>query len=102
MYATQMLRAGRTHDYEDSRSTYRLQQAYGILAAAGVEPVRTHSDTMAWDWATNRDRHVCDYRCKVTWPEWVTNDMLEAAYNLADAAQTARGAYNRRDIGRVA
>jgi hypothetical protein len=88
------LRSGWFTDPECSRETYRLQGAIRILALWGAEPTWTHSDCTRVEFG--RVKHACDYRCKVEWPEWVTNDVLQAAYTASSALQTARGIYNRR------
>jgi len=103
MYGSYMLRAGRTYDIEDSRTTDRLHAAYDVLKALGAEPTIVHGPQMGWDWATNRERHIeaCTLHgsgvagCTITWPAWVTDEMLDAAYGMANTFRTARGAYNR-------
>ena len=104
MYGAQMLRSGRTYDYEDSRATHRLHVAYEVLTTLDAEPTFTHGTRTWYDTATHRDRHQCalqgsGYRdCTITWPEWVTDELLNEAYNIADAFLTAQGAYNRRGM----
>jgi len=108
-YAVSMLRAGRTYDYEDSRATSRLHAAYAALKAIGVEPERTHSDKVGFSWERRGwlvpEHHsvVCGESagCKVTWPEWVTDEMLEAAYSLADNVLYEQGRYNRAAATRL-
>lgn len=93
-----LLSQNRTYDYEDSRTTYRLQSAMLILKGLGIEPSVNHANTRTFDWAVGREHHECDWRCVVAWPEWATPEMFDMAYRLADKAQTARGEHNRRGV----
>lgn len=96
-YGAHHLRNGYTFDPESLRETWRLATAYELLKTMGVEPVRTHSDAVRPDiWNHFVSRHECDYRCTTTWPEWVTDELLDQAYRLADMKHTAYGESNRR------
>lgn len=103
MYGSYMLRSGRTYDIECSLSTERLHRSYKVLEALGAAPVIVHGPQTAWDWATNRERHMdaCTINgtgkagCTVTWPEWVTDEMLDEAYSLTSTFRKAEGHYNR-------
>lgn len=90
-----LVRMGRTHDVECSRTTNRLQDARAILKTMGIEPRdMPHTDTCGIG-GGNHAICTCMASRSVVWPEWVTATMFDQAYALADAANTARGAYNR-------
>lgn len=77
--------------------TARLHMAFTILKAAGAESTRTHSDRTYVEYG--RERHMCDHHCTTAWPEWVTGEMFDQAFTLADTAIPARSTYNRRHFG---
>jgi hypothetical protein len=93
------MRQGWFRDPEDSLTTYRRQGALGILRQWGGEPEWTHSDHTYVEWG--RERHLCDDRCKVTYPEWVTDEVIQAALTASDVIQTARGKYHQRAASRL-
>ena len=92
-----LVKMGRTYDYEDSRTTERMHRTIALLGEAGITRTVTHNGSLTWDWATSRDRHDCTVYppCKVTWPEWATDEMFDLAATLADTALSARGLHNR-------
>jgi hypothetical protein len=85
-------------DIECSRTTHRRQTAKGILKDLGIEGTWEHSDNMSVEWG--RSKHLCDHRCKIVWPEWVTDEMFDHAYYLADLEVTHQGAHARAGVGR--
>lgn len=91
--AASRLRRGWFSDPECNRTTYRLQGALRILAQWGAKPEWSHSNNTYIEWG--REKHCCDYRCTVAWPEWVTNDVLDSAYNASSTLQSARGDWNK-------
>ena len=99
-----LLALGRRYDYEDSRTTNRLQTANKILADLGAEYVANHDDD-------SHDRHPegrnlngspssngCTDRCKFGWSgRFLSNEIFNMAYALADQkirnnARTVRNA----------
>jgi hypothetical protein len=92
-----LMARGYTFDPEDSRTTNRLRDAYVILRTLGIEPTKTHSDYMGAEYG--RPKHICTDGCKIEWPVWVTSDMLDYAYSLADRVATERGNFNRTTVG---
>ena len=86
-----LLARGDTGDIECWRTTHRLGVARRILAGLGIEPTWEHSDCQRANFG--RMRHECDYRCVATWPEYVTGEMFDLAYELADEYQTEHGGY---------
>lgn len=80
-----LLIVGRTYDYECSRTTNRLQTARRILTEMGIAPTTTHGTQTAWDWATNRETHVCGehHGCVTTWSGNPAPADFDAAYDLA-------------------
>lgn len=88
------LKRGDTFDIEHWHMTHRLRVAHGILRGLGIESVVKHSDNEIVEWG--RPKHGCDYRCETVWPEWVTNDLFNLAFKLADEYQTRHGAHNQR------
>ena len=93
-----LLKRGDPFDIEDQLTTHRLRAGHAILRSLGLEPEWTHSDSTHVEWG--RVKHVCDYRCKATWPEHVTGKTFDLAYTLADEHQTARGKYHQAQINR--
>lgn len=90
------LKRGDTFDPEDHRMTHRLMVARGILRNLGIEPTVAHSEMCADRKKAAYGYNGCDDRCQTTWtPDWVTDGIFDAAYKLADAFQTERGAFNR-------
>jgi hypothetical protein len=93
------LMRGDTYEYECRRTTTRMTTALALLKSQGVEATVTHSDRTEFDWATHRERHLCDPTgsnpCVTEWPGWVTGPMFDMAYNLACEMVGARGRYNR-------
>jgi len=97
-----LLAQGRTSDYECARTSNRLQESHTVLRAMGAEYTTVHASTPAnegFDWATRTPRHRCTSACTGSWTPWVTGAILDAVYEAASAAVTARGAYNRRPVG---
>lgn len=101
-----LLKRGDTFDPECHRTTYRLGRAALILRQQGIEPTWTHRN-MAGDteqpgalWPGG-PKHQCNYRCSCEWPPEVDGAVFDAAYRLADALQSARGAYHQREINRA-
>lgn len=88
-----MLKRGDTSDIECWRTTHRLRVGQGILRSLGIAPEWSHSDCTRVSFG--RVVHACDYRCVCTWPEWVTGDVFDLAYRLANETQTERGAFER-------
>ena len=97
------MRAGWFSDPEDARTTYRRKGALGILRQWGGEPTWNHSDNtgLVGTGLLQREAHVCDYRCKPVYPEWVTDEVLATALRASDAMQTARGSYHQREAARL-
>lgn len=91
---------------------YRVQGALSILALWDAKPVKPgHTEKCDRDPQRlllvsfmHRDRISCTCgadRQSYTFPEWVTDEVIVAAYEAADALQTARGAYNQREASRL-
>lgn len=107
LHTAALVKRGRTYDYEDPRTTYRMQATLNVLKAAGIEPTITHGTRTYYDWAMrgslDATRHLCSLDgsgygdCTIDWPAWVTDEMFDAAYRLANLVQTERGTYNRRE-----
>ena len=99
------VKRGRTYDPEDFRTTTRMHATLGVLASLGIKPTITHGTRTYFDWAMagslNPDKHLCSLSgsgyndCTITWPEWVTDEIFDAAASLASLARTEEGAYNR-------
>lgn len=92
------LRRGDTRDVEDWHASHRLLLAHSILRENGVTWKTEHgntaiNETVEW----GRVKHACADNCR-TWieQEWVTDQIIEAAWHLADLLQTERGAWHRR------
>lgn len=105
-FTTSRLRRGDTHDRECHRTSHRLEVAWKLLAAMGIDrPTIIHSDNMSYDWAIpgglHSNRHSCDWKCRAEpLSEWVTDEILDAAYALADKMVTERGAHHRAAASR--
>jgi hypothetical protein len=86
------LKRGDTFDPEDFRMTHRLRVAGQILSGLGITPEWEHGGSF-----TNElGKHVCCDKCKASWPEWVTDEVFNRAFALANEVQTERGAFNQR------
>lgn len=91
-------------DIEDSRTTTRRRLALSLLEAAGLTRTiehGTHWSNEGYDpygglGARCVTRHECNDYCIVTWDEWATDEMFEAAWALADLTQTFRGIHHRQ------
>jgi len=88
------LKRGDTYDYEDSRMTNRLQRARMILKNLGIEPVVEHCQLCKEGAAGGG----CWDACKTVWPEWVTNEVFQSAFNLACATIEANAAHNWKKV----
>lgn len=84
-------------DLEDHRMSHRLQVANSILRSLHIEPEWDHSDNrgLVGTGLLQREDHVCNDACSPIWPEWVSDEVFELAYRLADETQTERGAWHR-------
>lgn len=101
-----LVKRGRTYDIEDSRTTNRLHDTMRVLKSMGIEPTYTHGTRTYFDWAMagslKPDKHLCSLNgsggndCTITWPAWVTDDIFNLAYSLADRVLTEYGGFNRR------
>lgn len=90
------IRRGYRYDPESSRETSRLRTAWAILKAAGIDPEIRHGDTAINQGVDfGRPRHRCADNCRPEWPEWVTNEMLQNALDLANKTVSARGKWAR-------
>jgi hypothetical protein len=91
------LHRGDTFDIEDARAAYRFAMARGILAAAGITPELVHGtgDPCAYPHKCVAWGETSPATCKTVWASWATYPMFEAAWHLADTAQTAQGRYWR-------
>ena len=99
------LRRDDTFEPECVFTTRRLQGAKGLLKSMGIEPVITHDPQCT----KTLIRYGMAYKCeghneyghlpclKVEWPEWVTDEILDEAYNLVSNVTTARGRHNREE-----
>ena len=90
-------RKGWFSDPENWHGNYRMQRALMILETQAVTPVWNHGK----EYINNgieygRVIHVCTNNCTVTWPEWVTDEVFDQVYALADSLQTLFGAYNQK------
>jgi hypothetical protein len=94
------IRRGDTYDYDCSRTSARLSATWSILKLWGIEREIVHS-------AACVDRKQipagssfyrgCDDGCRAKpLPEWVTDEMINQAYDLADTFQAARGRFHCR------
>lgn len=90
-----MVARGDTFDIEDSRTSYRLSIAQGILRNMGLESTVIHSEGCADRKQALYGYNGCDDKCKTTWPEFATGRMFDLAYQLADEFQTQRGQWNQ-------
>jgi hypothetical protein len=108
------LQHGDSYDRDCWRTSHRLLVAQGILRNLGAEAVPVaHSDKCIRSEAQRFNRvfgfnYVCDDpACPAKnsptpiWPEWVTGDLFDLAYRLADEYQTEHGAYEQR-LARIA
>jgi hypothetical protein len=84
------LKRGDTFDPECGRTTHRLRLGQHILAAAGIESAHVHGEH-------RENFRGCYSGCRNVWPEWVTDEMFESAWSLADKVQTERGRHARRE-----
>ena len=74
------------------------------MGATATFPEHAESCILHRDNAFNRISgytYSCEHTCprrnaRAEWPGWVTGEIVEAAYALADQMQTARGIHNRR------
>jgi len=105
-----LVKRGRTYDYEDSRTTNRMHAMLGVLKGFGIEPTITHGTRTYFDsaragWLTS-EVHLCSLNgsgyqdCTIEWPAWVTDNIFDLAWRLADAVITEQGAYNRAAAAR--
>ena len=85
-----LLKQGRRIDPEDHRMSYRLGLARDMLGGGMVLPTTSHDE------AGHRVFNCCGDSCKTTWPEWMTDEMFEMAYNLANLIQSERSSFTRR------
>ena len=106
-YAVSMIRSGRTFDIECGRSSHRLQTTWRILESLGLVEESLHSDNMAekYDYAnpgsltmTNGTPvHRCDWLCCIKpLKPFVTDEMIQQAWNLGSTMITERAAWMRR------
>lgn len=105
------LRRADTYEPECQRTTHRLQTAMGILNGMGVKPTQTHDPDCHREWVNTSGRAIkCEgsgpypspLTClKTEWPEWVTNELFDMAYNLADKVITDRGQSYRAEGWRL-
>jgi hypothetical protein len=86
------LKRGDTHDPECSLTTHRLRIARGILRGMGIEGTVEHGGNFVQG---PYAKHVCCDKCKTIWPSWVTDEIFNLAYRLADEVQTERGMAHR-------
>ena len=94
------------YDPESTRVQSRCYTALSILEQMDIKPTVEHKSDCRRSPYRLYDPE-CDGRgefgyrdCAViTWPEWVTDEILEYAYIVADTVATARGQYNRRQAG---
>lgn len=104
------LKRGDTFDPEDWRMTHRLGVARSILRSLQIEPTYLEHDEKcirhpknAWN-RVHGFNYWCDSGCPrfndppPTWPEWVTDEIFELAFSLADRVQTSRGDWHQRQI----
>jgi hypothetical protein len=89
------LKRGDTHDPECSLTTHRLRVARGILSGMGIEATVEHGGNFTQG---PYGKHACCDKCKTVWPEWVTDEVFNLAYKLADEVQTQRGRHHQREI----
>lgn len=106
-YGGRLVKAGRTHDMEDSRMTARLQLANQIMRGMGIERHDPEHDPKCIKHPANAGNRCfgytyrCDAGCgftsaKVTWSEWVTDAIFNQVFTLADTMQVDRAAWMRR------
>lgn len=100
-YAVSHIRSGIFNDPECSRSTHRLQVTRGILEALGVKFVKDHTDkTYAPSYRAGwlvPEVHLCNHECKAhPLPEYVTDEIINEAWGLADTMIRSRAAFMRR------
>lgn len=106
-----MLKRGYTFDIECHRTTYRLRGGHSILASMGVKPSYPEHDPSCIKHPSNSMNRCFGwtYWCECgrgddptpTWPEWVTGEMFDLAYRLADEIQTERGNHHQREINKA-
>jgi hypothetical protein len=103
------LMRGDSYDIECWRTTHRLRVALGILRGQDIVPTPvehsescilhpSHRSNRVFGWNYICDDPACPARRNPppTWPEWVTGEMFDRAYALADEIQTERGRYEQR------
>lgn len=100
-----LVKAGRTYDIEDPRTTHRMHKTLQVLASLGIEPTITHGTRTYYDWAMrgslNAEKHWCSLNgsgfndCHISWPEWATDDIFDKAWELASLSISEFGTYNR-------
>ena len=107
------LKRGDTFDIEDHRMTHRLGVARSILRSFGVEPTWPDHATDCMNHADNRYRRCfgVNYPClgdcprrlnpPATWPEWVTDEVFDLAFRLADEVQNSRGGWHQDQINQA-
>jgi len=112
-YIIPKIRRGDTHEYECSRTTHRIRATRAILESQGVDfslNPNGHAETcerrpnrlgmVAYNF---RDRVVCncEFRnARPSLPEWLTDEMILDAYNLADKMIAASAAVHHRAIAK--
>lgn len=93
------------YDIEDPRETHLRNATILLLGKMGAERTIAHGDATWFDSATGRERHLCQdpgsrNACRVVWPEWVTEEVVNHAYDLSYVAWQAQVAINRRGLVR--
>lgn len=93
------MRAGWFSDPECARTSYRRRYALGILKLWGGGPETLHHPEGRCQLPRVQrvfsQDYSCDYRCTQVYPEWVTDEVIQAALNCAHTIQTQRGAFFR-------
>lgn len=92
-----LLKRGDTYDYEDSRMSHRLRRARMILENMGIKPVVEHCNQCKIG-PSRGPMSGCWDACKTVWPEWVTNEVFQAAFNLADITIRANASKNWKEM----
>lgn len=96
----------------DFKRRYRIRGALSILRAWSVEPKKPDHAETCDRFPAKLDNVSFMYRERVCcmcgadrkpfeFPEWVTDEILIAAYECADKIQTASGDFNQREAARL-
>lgn len=103
-YAAMKIRRGDTYEYESSRVTHRIRTTREILSVLGcdftlhpaghTENCPRHPEKLSRVMHHAREQVICNCEFRNARPElpaWLTDEMINKAWSLADQAIEARG-----------